>query len=239
MATAEEKSPATPGSRKSAARDRSGVATLRGVRYPTYVRLVRHPSNFHLRMAYHDGVLEIMSPLPQHESPARRIGMIVNAVTCELAIPCSGLGSTTFHKSGDGPRKGQGKEPDECFYLASEAAILGKETLDLDAGDPPPDLWIEVDHRASSAGKLPIYAKLGVPEVWRYRTKGPTLVFVGLNDRGTYDPLERSRSLPMLTPARVLEALAMCAGISESAWDRRIREWVRNEFLAAPGPIAP
>lgn len=91
----------------------------------------------------------------------------------------------------------------------------------------------------SSAGKLPIYAKLGVPEVWRYRTKGPTLVFVGLNDRGTYDPLERSRSLPMLTPARVLEALAMCAGISESAWDRRIREWVRNEFLAAPGPIAP
>jgi hypothetical protein len=171
-----------------------------------------------------------MSPRREHEQPASRIGMVVRALTCELSIPCSGMRTTTFHRSDGGIRKGHGKEPDECFYLASECKILGKETVDLDAGDPAPDLWIEVDHRASSLGKMALYAKLGVPELWRYRTKTKSLVFLILNESGGYNPTDQSKSLPMLTPALVIEALAMCEGISESVWDRRLRIWVREKF---------
>jgi Uma2 family endonuclease len=66
--------------------------------------------------------------------------------------------------------RGRGKEPDKAFYFANAAAIRGKETIDLRV-DPPPDLWIEVDNRGSSKGKLQLYAALGVPELWRYQAR--------------------------------------------------------------------
>jgi hypothetical protein len=68
-----------------------------------------------------------------------------------------------------------------------------------------------VDNRGSSRGRLPVYAALGVPEVWRYRVRRGELRFVRLVD-GAYEPLDRSLALPMLTPALVLEALALGAG---------------------------
>ncbi|MBO0719619.1 MAG: Uma2 family endonuclease, partial [Blastocatellia bacterium] len=34
--------------------------------------------------------------------------------------------------------------------------------------DPPPDIVVEIDIHHSSVAKLPIYAALGVPEIWRY-----------------------------------------------------------------------
>lgn len=42
-----------------------------------------------------------------------------------------------FYDRGDIAR---GFEPDECFYFQSVEHIRGKEDVDLDAGDPPPDL---------------------------------------------------------------------------------------------------
>ncbi len=202
--------------------------TLRGVPYDWYVRLRDDPANGGLRLTYYDGTLEIMSPEFRHEKGARRLGMLVNAVTSELRIPCTGAGSTTFRKGRPGTLKGLGKEPDECFYIQHEAEVRDRETLDLST-DPPPDLWIEVDNRGSSRGRLPLYAALGVPEVWRYRPKNQRLWFGQLVE-GRYQPIERSVALPMLTPALVLEALNMSQGISESEWDRRVREWVRQRF---------
>ncbi len=38
----------------------------------------------------------------------------------------------------------------------------------------------------------------------------------------------------MMTPARVLEALALCQGLPESRWGRRLQEWIR----AAPALTA-
>ena len=105
--------------------------------------------------------------------------MIVNAVTCELEILCSGTRSTTFRRGGklieiDPTRAksaGVGKEPDETFYITHAEFLTDKDSIELDAGEPRPDLWIEVDHRSSSKGRLPVYAVLGVPEVWRYRPR--------------------------------------------------------------------
>jgi Uma2 family endonuclease len=202
---------------------------LRGVLYHEYVKLRDEPANGHLRMTYHDGVLEIMSPESRHEIPSRRFGLIVFVLAEELDIAYQGTSSTTFRRGVVGLKKGNGKEPDESFYFAHAMEILGKHPIDLDR-DPPPDLWIEVDNRASSRGRLPVYAALGVPEVWRYRVATGRLWFGRLVDGGIYEPIERSLCLPMLTPSLVREALALGAGVLESTWARRLRAWVRERF---------
>src|SRR5262245_10567007 len=91
---------------------------------------------------------------------------------------------------------------------------------------PPPDLWIEVDNRASSRGRLPVYAELGVPEVWRYHARRRKLWFGRLTERGVFEPIEQSVSLRMLTSALVLEALALGEGQSGGVWYRRLKEWI-------------
>jgi Uma2 family endonuclease len=204
------------------------VVPLRGVSFDVYNELRREPANRLLRMTYHNGTLEIMSPQYRHEKASRRIGFIVLAVTSVLGIPCQGAGSTTFSRRG--PRRLQGwrKEPDQSFYLANEPRIRGKEEIDLET-DSPPDLWIEVDHRGSSRGRLPLYASLGIPEIWRFGTRSRRLCF-GRLEGSTYHEIDRSFALPMLTPALVLVALDLGADRSESEWDFVLRTWVRERF---------
>ena len=43
--------------------------------------------------------------------------------------------------------------------------VAGKGDLELDAGDPAPDLVVEVDIMSPFLDKFPIYAHLDVPEV--------------------------------------------------------------------------
>jgi Uma2 family endonuclease len=211
----------------------AGVTVLRGVPYNTYAQLVSEPKNYGLRMTYHDGTLEIMSPEIVHESPSRQLGNIVLTVCTEFGMPCMWVGAATFRRRGAGPQKGVGKEADESFYIGHAEWLMTKGSVDLDAGDHPPDLWIEVDNRSSSRGKLPLYAALRVPEVWRYRARNKTLVFMRLTDEGRYEPVDQSVALPMLTPSLVLEALVIGEGLLHSGWNLKLREWVR-EKLAEP-----
>ncbi len=214
-------------------REEPGTTVLRGVPYDVYVALRRARGNDHLRMTYYDGTLEIMSPEYRHEGASSRLGLLVHLVAAALGVDYECGGGTTFRRAGAGPRKGRGKEPDASFYFTNAPALLGKEDINLDAGDPPPDLWIEVGNRASSQGKLPDYAALGVPEVWRFRVRKKHLVFLGLTPEGTYQPMERSRCLPILTPALVLEALSLGDGVLTSQWQTRLRAWIA-ETLQRP-----
>jgi Uma2 family endonuclease len=201
--------------------------TLYGVTYEEYVKLRDNPRHDGLRMTYHDGVLELMSPEYRHEGGAYRIDVVIRAVTAVFETPYLGAGSTTFRKGRVRERRGKGKEPDQSYYFANLAAIRGKDTIDLET-DPPPDLWIEVDNRVSSRGRLPLYAGLGVPEVWQYRVRRGTLWFGRLvGDR--YEATDRSLSLPMLTPAVVLDLLAKAVEApDDGTWDRQMREWLRD-----------
>jgi Uma2 family endonuclease len=167
---------------------------LRGVRYGDYVRLRDEAANDHLRMVYYDGTLEIMSPESTHEVSSRRIGLFIFILSVELQIACHGTGSTTFRKGTKELKRGKGKEPDESFYFANANKVLGKDPINLDR-DPPPDLWIEVDQRASSRGRLPLYAALRVPEVWRYRADRDTLWMGASSARNTMHSNEARRYL--------------------------------------------
>jgi Uma2 family endonuclease len=48
------------------------------------------------RLAYDNGILEIMTPLPEHEDNKEIIGDLVKALLEELNIEFRSLGSTTF-----------------------------------------------------------------------------------------------------------------------------------------------
>ncbi|WP_199192094.1 Uma2 family endonuclease [Chlorogloea sp. CCALA 695] len=115
------------------------------------------------RFAYECGILEIMSPLIEHESYKSIFGSLVIVLAEELGIEIKSAGSTTLKlKSAN-----RGIEPDNCYYIQNELAFRGKQTLDLST-DLPPDLAIEIDITSTSVNKLEIYPYLGVPEIWIY-----------------------------------------------------------------------
>lgn len=64
------------------------------------------------RLAYDNGILEIMTPLPEHEDNKEIIGDLVKPLLEELDIEFRSLGSTTFKNR----IMAQGVEPDQCFY---------------------------------------------------------------------------------------------------------------------------
>lgn len=111
----------------------------------------------HGRIAYYQGTLEIMVPLPEHERPKELISDIVKALLKKQRIPYEPFGSTTFKQLGTA-----GIEPDACFYIQNASKIIGRRRLQ--PGDPPPDLAIESD--VTSKTTIDAYTAIGVPEVW-------------------------------------------------------------------------
>jgi len=206
------------------------TAVLRDVPWDAYVALRASRRNDHFRMTYLDGVLTLISPGYIHDFFADRVGMLIRDVVAAFGIPVAGARSTTLQRPGPGPKKGAGKEPDNSYYFANEARIRGRTEINLEI-DPPPDLAIEVDNTRDSRRKLAVYARLGVPEVWRYDGRTETLWFGALQADGTYAPVERSLSLPMLTPGIILDLLARCRTTDETTWDNWVRDWARNELL--------
>lgn len=115
------------------------------------------------RLAYDRGTLEIIMPLPEHEYFKEIISLLVQDLADELSLDYECFGSTTWKRKD----KLAGVEPDNCFYFENEPLIRGRLDLDLNQ-DPPPDLVLEIDITSKSLNRQPIYARLGVPEIWRY-----------------------------------------------------------------------
>jgi Uma2 family endonuclease len=206
---------------------------LRGVGWDDYLRYRNHPGNSHLRMTYLDGTLILVSPEYLHDRYGWRIAVVVDVLTEAFGIPSQCTVSTTLRRRGHGSRKGTAKEPDFGFYFReNEPRMRNKDQIDLET-DPPPDLAIEIDPKADSSKALALYSRLGVPEVWRYKTKEKTLWFGHLvGDR--YDSISQSHNIPQLTPKLVLEALNMMNEIGETATKHWLRDWART----LPDPTA-
>ena len=212
---------------------------LHDVDWKTYGRLLRdfaeRPS---VRLTYDRGVLEIMSPLHEHDSDARFLGRLVVTLTEELGLTLKVGGSTTFRRR----RQRRGLEPDDCYWITNEPRVRGKRRIDLRV-DPPPDLAIEVDVTRSSLNRMGIYAVLRVPEVWRL--DGDTLTFEVLQPSGrTYASGSTSLAFPLVTPADLMSFLALRTQRDENAVVQQFRAWIRQRQGggASPpttGPTAP
>lgn len=194
---------------------------LDNVDWRTYSRLLRtfaeRPS---IRLTYDRGRLEIMSPLTGHEGNARLLERFVTILTEELGLPLAPGGSTTFRRRD----KRRGLEPDNCYWIANEARVRGKERINL-AKDPPPDLAHEIDATKSSLNRMAIYAALKVPEVWRWRKH--VLTFHILDAQGKYQVSETSLAFPGLTPSDLQTFLALIGQMDHNAIGRKFREWVK------------
>lgn len=175
------------------------------------------------RLTYDRGRLEIMSPLPLHERGANILGRLAITLTEELGQPILQGGSVTLRRR----RRHRGLEPDRCYWIANEAAVRGKDRLDLRI-DPPPDLAIEVDVTSSSLDRMSIYAALGVPEVWRVDDR--TLTFHARAANRKYTVITHSLSFPQVTPTDLMGFVAMCVSQDENSVIRQFRAWVQQQM---------
>jgi Uma2 family endonuclease len=195
---------------------------IRFVSWTTYEHLLADLSNqSSTRLTYDRGMLEIMCPLPEHEEWNRTIALLVEVLAEEMRIDVRNFGSTTFRRAD----LARGFEPDSCFYIQHEADISGKSAINLTV-DPPPDLVIEVDVTSGSLDKFPIYAQIGVPEVWRY--DGQRLRIYSLTAE-RYVESETSLVLPLLTAPRLTDTLAQSKTMKRTALLRSFRIWVRQQ----------
>ena len=77
------------------------------------------------RISYSNGILEIMTPLSEHEDNKALISDFVRILLEELGQEYRNLGATTFKNQ----QMKQAVEPDECFYIQNETVIRGKNGL--------------------------------------------------------------------------------------------------------------
>jgi Uma2 family endonuclease len=174
------------------------------------------------RVAYEDGNLEIMTPLPEHEDDKEITSDLVKALLEELGTEFRCLGSTTFKNE----KMSQGIEPDQCFYIQHERIIRGKKKLDL-AIDPPPDLAIEID--LTSRTHLDIYQRLQVPEVWRF-DRGVLEINILQDDR--YTIANESRIFPGLNLLAAIPTYLDRSKIEgRNSTMKAFRQWVRDNSI--------
>lgn len=195
------------------------VTILRNVTWETYECLLKNYENSSSpRIAYDRGTIEIMSPLIPHEKTNRALATLVERVAEEWGIPVLNLGSTTFKRED----VARGVEPDTCFYIQNLAQVEQLEEIDLEGGDPPPDLIIEVDVTSHSLNKLPIFLGLGVTEVWR--VVDDSIIILCL-EAGEYVEQETSHVLPPLTRTALNGLLAQSKVLRNLSWYQTIRQW--------------
>ncbi len=204
--------------------------TLHGVSWAAYKALRDVPANKHIRMTYLDGTLELMSPEYVHEKGARHLDQLVSEVAFAFNVRYEGVGTTTLRRRRRRILAGQARESDASFYFGAHVdKILGKRKINLYV-DPPPDLAIEVDNTADSQWKLRVYARLRVPEVWRYDVDAATLWFGRLAVDGMYEAIEQSTVLPMLSRGCVFDVLTRAETLSEFDYKALLRGWILAEL---------
>ena len=202
---------------------------LSGISWELYEQLRENEDNWNVRMAYDQGRLELMSPSPSHEAVTKWIAQMIEALTEELGVARRSLRSTTWKRR----ELGRGCEADECYYILNHHRVRSRLDVDLSV-DPPPDLVIETEVSRGAVERMPIYAALGVPEIWRWRKKGLTAYSLGAD--GKYAEREFSLNLPMLRVKDLEPFIDFESAADETAWIRTFRAWVREKFLAGPSP---
>jgi Uma2 family endonuclease len=170
-----------------------GTLVLQNVSWEEYDSLRDELENFRkVRVIYDRGRIEIMAPLREHETWSRFVHDMVRVLARSLGLRLESSGAMTMKSIS----LGRGVEPDESFYVEHAQAAIGMREF-VHGQTSPPDVVVEIDVTNESLHKLPIYAALGVPEIWRY-DGAVAEIYLLLDD----DYLSSSASLafPFLTP---------------------------------------
>ena len=189
-----------------------------GVSWETYEALLADGGDCRqTRMAFDQGVLEIVTPSFEHERFRDVVSGVAEIILDTREQDYVRSGSVTLKQE----ELARGFEADASFYVAHAPRVRGLNQIDLHS-DPPPDLVIEVDVSRSSLDKLPIYAALGVPEVWRCRSGS---VYVYRLVGSSYAEADESQALPGLTGTQLTTFAREGLWASRQTWRRRIQDW--------------
>ena len=201
---------------------------LTGMDWQSYEALLRAVGEHRVFITYDGGRVELMYPSWEHENRSETIAQLIRAVAEGLGAKVKSGGSTTFRRE-DVDR---GLEPDKCFYVRHEEQVRHKQDIDLSI-DPPPDLCVEVEISRRILDRGAIYAKLGVPELWR--DDGRRLRVMALSAVGVYEEAPHSAAFPSMSVEDLNELLERSATTDELSWVADVREWVRaNRGRGAP-----
>lgn len=149
------------------------------------------------RIAFLDGVLELMAPGRRHEYQKKRIATLLEIYFETQNIEYWPLGSTTFTTQ----VQQSGIEPDECYCLGAEK--------------PVPDIAIEVVITSGGINRLAVYRRLGVSEVWFWRDGHFSIYSLNKNDQNAlaenngYQHVSHSVLLPDLDITKLTECIKM------------------------------
>lgn len=152
------------------------------------------------RLTYLEGVLELMSPSRPHESIKSMIGCLLEAWCMERGIDITPYGSWTLESKASR----RAAEPDECYVLG-------------DVAEPERcDLAIEVIWTSGGIDKLEVYRRLGVREVWMWKS-GRIAVHV-LRGR-KYVAVDRSARLPGI------DLILLASFVRQQPMTRAVRDY--------------
>lgn len=121
----------------------------------------------------------------------------------------------------------RGFEPDSSFCVQNAPRMRPVRELDLNQ-DPPPDLSIEVDVTSQSINRVPIFAAVGIPEVWHYSLGGAVQI-MKLNSSGAYETAARSLAFPIVTSEDLTRFLLESESKPSNVWARELRGWIRAQ----------
>ncbi len=192
--------------------------------YERFAAAIGEGSN--LRVAFDGKDIEIMTTGPYHEGLRSRLEAFIAVVAGELNIEREALGQTTWSR----PNVNRGVESDLCYYFdpaklaACTSAMEGESNNVSDY--PNPDLAIEIDLSPSRIDRPGIYRALQVPEIWRLRKKSISIEQLGPDG---YVASAASRYLYVRPDEVMLWSVGEEARL-RVGWERRLREWVRNEL---------
>ncbi len=174
-----------------------------------------------VRTSYCDGRLQIMVVSSEYEKYAWFIGSLVANIRLRLRINILFFGAPTMRKE----RRRKGLEPDACFYVQSAPLIGNRMQLDF-TSDPPPDIAVEIDIHHGSISKFPIYAVLGVPEIWHYDGEQLT---IHLLEQDHYVAAIWSRALPILDSSILTNHLTRLREEGEFQTILAFDEWLQTQ----------
>jgi len=176
------------------------------------------------RVTYDRGRLQIVTASFKHEGFKEFGAALARILSEELKIDLESFGSTTYKRKKDQ----KGTEPDTCFYVVNVERVIGLDRVpDLNI-DPVPDVVWEFDFTSSSSAKLSIYARFGIPEIWRYVRKQRRFFILELRDQVYVEALA-SRFFPILTADTLTRFIHECEKVGQSKALASFRRWIRQQ----------
>lgn len=173
------------------------------------------------RVVYDNGMMEIMTVGSDHECVKTAAARLLEFWAVEKDWPVNGYGNVTLRRKD----LRVGLEPDECYYIITPPPTSSRGELDLSIY-PPPDLAIEIEITRSSIGKTSIYARIGVPEIFRW-TGDRFIVLERLPD-GDYAERDRSRFLPDLSVDELSELTRLAIQTDQPTALKALRDRLRS-----------